>query len=278
MPSSATIVRREDFTDELFVIWLRPESAVIFTAGQYVTIGVDGVERPYSVASAPYEPLIELFIERVAPEKGGTLTPVLHHLHVGDRVTMRSKAKGRFTLHTSVRHHVMVATVTGIAPYVSMIRQFLHDRANATTASDTRFFVLHGASLCDELVYDRELRRLSREHPGVVHYVPTMSRPADARNARWRGAVGRVNGILEDQLARWSLPVGDTVVYLCGHPGMIDDAAGRLGPRGWTIAREQYWTDVPLVSSGVTAAYGRGLAASPAHPRDAESTSSDTSS
>jgi ferredoxin/flavodoxin---NADP+ reductase len=242
MMSSATIVRRQDSTDELFTIWLRPEVAVTFTAGQYITIGIGGIERPYSIVSAPYEPLIELFIERVAPERGGTLTPVLHRLRVGDSVTMRSTPKGRFTLRPSVSHHVMVATVTGIAPYVSMIRQFLHDRASAT-AIDTRFFVLHGASLCDELVYDRELHCLSEEHPGVVHYAATVSRPADARNARWRGAVGRVNEIVQEQLARWSPPIGDTVIYLCGHPGMIEDATRRLGPHGWSIAQEQYWAD-----------------------------------
>ena len=33
----------------------------------------------------------------------------------------------------------------------------------------------------------------------------------------------------------------DTVVYLCGNPGMIDDAKARLLPRGWSIAQEQYW-------------------------------------
>ena len=243
---SATIVRREDFTDDLFGMWLRPAIAVPFTAGQYVTIGVRGVERPYSIVSAPYEPLIELFIERVPPESGGTLTPVLHRLQVGDSVTMRSMAKGRFTLRPSVRHHVMVATVTGVAPYVSMIRQFLHERASARLpVLDTRFFVLHGASHCDELVYDRELHRLSEQHPGLLHYVPSVSRPTAARNAGWRGAVGRVNEILEDQLARWSPPIGDTVIYLCGHPGMIEDAQHRIRPQGWAIAQEQYWVPTP---------------------------------
>jgi ferredoxin/flavodoxin---NADP+ reductase len=243
---SATIVRREDFTDDLFVIWLEPAIAIPFTAGQYITIGVRGIERPYSIVSAPHEPLIELFIERVPPESGGTLTPVLHGLHVGDSVTMRSTAKGRFTLRNTVHHHVMVATVTGIAPYVSMIRQALHERATALTPHlDSRFFVLHGASHADELVYDRELHRLSEQHPGLLDYVSSVSRPMAARNAGWRGAVGRVNEIVEDQLVRWSPPMSDTVIYLCGHPGMIEDANERLGPQGWSIAQEQYWVPTP---------------------------------
>src|SRR6185503_17976405 len=88
--SRATIVGRKDFTEDLFVLWLEPESQFPFEPGQYITIGVDGVERPYSIASAPYEPLIELFIERVPAANGGTLTPILHGLREGDVVSMRS--------------------------------------------------------------------------------------------------------------------------------------------------------------------------------------------
>lgn len=240
--SSATIVRRKDFTDDLFTLWLEPEAQFPFKAGQYITIGVDGIERPYSIASAPYEPLIELFIERVPPERGGRLTPMLHTRRVGDRVTMRPQAKGRFTLAANVTHHVMVATVTGVAPYVSMIRQCLHDRvADASRFAGHRFFVAHGASHCDEFVYDSELRKSSEEHPHMIQYVSSVSRPSAARNATWNGPVGRVNTILEDCLMRWSPPKQDAVVYLCGNPGMIADAKARLLPRGWSVVQEQYW-------------------------------------
>jgi ferredoxin/flavodoxin---NADP+ reductase len=241
--SRATIVRRKDFTDDLFVLWLEPESQFPFEPGQYITIGVEGVERPYSIASAPYEPLIELFIERVPSEQGGTLTPMLHARRVGDLVTMRPRAKGRFTLRAKMTHHVMVATVTGVAPYVSMIRQSLHDRAADTGGKGGRhrFFVMHGASHCDEFVYDSEFRRLSEDHPHEIQYVSSVSRPSAARNAEWNGPVGRINMMLEECLMRWSPPKEDTVVYLCGNPGMIDDAKARLLPRGWSVAQEQYW-------------------------------------
>lgn len=238
----ATIVRREDFTEDLFVLWLDPQVEFTFKPGQYITIGARGVERPYSVASAPHEPLIELFIERVPPEQGGTLTPILHAQHVGDMVTIRPKARGRFTLRANVTHHVMAATVTGVAPFVSIVRQFLHDRLREIAGGEGhRFFIVHGASYHDEFVYDRELRRLSEQHPQLVQYVSSVSRPSAARNAGWDGPVGRINLILDDCLTRWSPPKDDTVVYLCGNPGMIDDVKGRLLPRGWSIAEEQYW-------------------------------------
>jgi ferredoxin--NADP+ reductase len=239
--AEAVIARREDYDEELFGLWLQPRIPFTFKAGQYVTVGIDALERPYSIVSAPYEPLIELFIERIPNEHGGHLTPILHQQRAGDVVMIRPRAKGLFTLrHTT--HHVMVATVTGIAPYVSMIRQFLRDTPSAGSgARAKRFYVLHGASYHDEFIYDRELARLSETIPHVIQYVPTVSRPRDARNTTWRGVTGRANEVLEEHLNRWSLPTADTTIYLCGHPGMIDDASTRLAPRGWSIAKEQYW-------------------------------------
>jgi len=240
--ASARIVRRRDYTDDLFVIWLEPDIEFPFAAGQYITVGAGGIERPYSIVSAPSEPLIELFIEYVLPEHGGHLTPLLYAQHVGDVVTVRPKAKGRFTLHPEVANHVMVATVTGIAPYMSMIRQFLHDREHGVQVAErTRFFVLQGASHCDEFVYDSEVLALGARDPRLVTYLPSVSRPGDERNAAWTGATGRINTLIEECLERWQLAKDDTVVYLCGNPGMIDDAIGRLKPKGWNTVAEQYW-------------------------------------
>ena len=55
------------------VIKLEPEEELFkFKAGQYCTLGLDGIERAYSIVSAPYEPCLEIFVELV-PD--GALTP-----------------------------------------------------------------------------------------------------------------------------------------------------------------------------------------------------------
>jgi hypothetical protein len=38
----ARIVRRKDFTDDLFVLWLEPEISFDSATGQYITIGAGG--------------------------------------------------------------------------------------------------------------------------------------------------------------------------------------------------------------------------------------------
>jgi ferredoxin--NADP+ reductase len=238
----ARIVRRKDCTDDLFLLWLAPEIPFDFSPGQYITIGAGGIERPYSIASAPYEPDLELFIEFVLPEHGGKLTPLLFAQHVGDVVTMRPKAKGRFTLRPGPRNHVMVATVTGVAPYVSMIRQFVHEKENAVgDFNDRRFFVMLGASHQDEFVYDREFHELSQQYPDLIRLMCSVSRPWADRNAGWVGPVGRINLLIEEHLDRWELATEDTLIYLCGNPGMINDASARLRPRGWSLVSEQFW-------------------------------------
>ena len=239
--AAARIVRRQDFTDDLFLLWLEPSIAFDFTPGQYITVGAAGIERPYSIASAPYEPWIELFVEYLLPEHGGKLTPILHDTHVGDVLTIRPKPKGRFTVRAGISNHVLIATGTGIAPYVSMIRQFVHNLETGVETKQCRFFVMQGASHRDEFVYDGEVQKLSNRYPDVIQFVGSVSRPWAGRNAGWVGPIGRINLLIEEYLDRWELPKADTLVYLCGHPGMIADASARLVPSGWSVASEQFW-------------------------------------
>ena len=64
---------------------------------------------------------MEFFFELV-PQ--GQLTPRLYALKTGDRVLIRHRAKGAFTLDRANTHkdHFFVTTVTGIAPVVSIVR------------------------------------------------------------------------------------------------------------------------------------------------------------
>ena len=203
--------------------------------GQYCTIGTGGVERPYSIASAPHEEELELFIELVQPPHG-KLTRLLHQLQEGAAVTLRPQPKGRFAFRPEFRNHVFVATVTGIAPFVSMLRSHLH-----RPTGEPQFHGLEGASYADEFGYATEMRDLAATH-AFVHYVPSVSRPGDARNAGWTGATGRINALVEPHLASHALAPDETCIYACGHPAMIDDVRERLGG-AYTVELERFWTD-----------------------------------
>ena len=230
-------MRREDLTPDILLMWIERPDPFTFKAGQYCTIGRDGVERAYSIVSAPHEPDLELFLELV-PAPDGVLTPKLWELGPGDTVSIRPRAKGLFTMDASLSNQLLVATVTGIVPYVSFIRDYIHNGRDGH-----HFYVLQGASYHDEFAYDGELKKVAAERPGLLTFVPTVSRASESRNQEWKGETGRVNAVVEKYIERFQLTPEDTLVYACGHPGMIEDVKERLLPKGFRVQEERFWKD-----------------------------------
>jgi ferredoxin--NADP+ reductase len=200
-----------------------------FRAGQYLKLGVPGGKREdFSIASAPHETELELAIEL---REGGTVTPRLFALRVGDAVDIADAPKGSLRLDPEADHHLMVATVTGIAPLRSMVLDALN---RGSTAS---FTILHGASYVTDLVFADQLAELAGGDDRI-RYVPTISRPTEPANRSWTGPTGRV-----DPLARvvaGSLDPRTTHVYAVGNAGMIKAVKGDLGGTGFRISTESY--------------------------------------
>ena len=218
------------------VIKLETEEArLVFKPGQYCTLGLNGTERAYSIVSAPHEPYLEIFVELV-PDGG--LTPLMWKMKVGDEMSIRRRAKGIFTLDRKYHHHYMLATVTGVAPFLSIVRSYLNGEGEGH-----KFYVMMAASYSDEFTYDEELADLAARYPDNINFVPTVSRPNEERNAGWCGVKGRVNTIAEEYLEHFRLPQDDTMVYACGHPGMIEDVKEKIPPKGWKFKEERFWKE-----------------------------------
>ena len=231
----AKVVARRDVTDDLMVIELEPEIKFSYKAGQYCTLGLGSVERAYSIASAPHEPQVEIFVELVPPPDG-VLTPLMWQLNVGDSMSIRPRAKGIFTMDERYRHHLMIATVTGISPFMSTLRNYIH-----LGAQGHKFYVIQGASYQNEFTYKEELEALAGNYPDTIVYVPTVSRPTEGRNAAWAGVTGRANSIVEEYVDKLGLSPSETIVYACGHPGMIEDVRDKLEHQEFKIKEERYW-------------------------------------
>lgn len=240
------ITERRDLSHDLWVIKVRPECQVAFRPGQYVTIGVhvDGrlIERPYSIVSSPEEPELELFIELVDE---GELTPHLHRIGEGDEVVVRRKTKGLFLRGAPVatEDHLFVATVTGVAPFASLLRTLSRRHRAGEWSTDRRIVLLLGASRSYEFGYLEEMTRLAAEMPWF-EFVPTVSRPWE--DPGWPGETGRVEDVLRKWADHFELRPQTTGVYLCGHPEMIRNARGIMRRRGFAdaaIHEEQYWPE-----------------------------------
>ncbi|MBI5362229.1 MAG: ferredoxin--NADP reductase [Planctomycetes bacterium] len=264
-PWNAVLVAREDLGPRLAVFRVRPDTGAVadFEPGQFVQIGLPmdastplqgpGAARPgrvrmhkrsYSIASAPVSRAeVELYVARV---DSGRFTPILWAMRPGDRLWLDPEPKGFFTLARvpAERDLVLVATGTGLAPYVSMLRH------HAGSERWRRAVVIHGVRRPDELGYRAELAARAARDPHFA-YVPVVSRPepADA----WKGLTGRVQVALEPDRLRAlgvELDPARTHVFLCGNPEMIRDVRALLEPLGYrpdaletpgSLHFEKYW-------------------------------------
>jgi ferredoxin--NADP+ reductase len=80
------------------------------------------------------------------------------------------------------------------------------------------------------LGYSGELAELAKEVPWLT-YLPTISRPWEDKE--WKGETGRVDDVIRKYAAIWNLRPENTKIYLCGHPGMIENATGIARRAGW---------------------------------------------
>ena len=249
---TATITSRREISADLWAIRVDTGAPFPFAAGQYATLGLAGpdglIERAYSIVSSPYERELEFFIELVP---AGALTPLLYRLHVGDTMSVRKSPKGRFLVEVAPsapspelrtpKDHLFLCTVTGVAPFVSLVRALARDARDGRFQGDRRLFLIQGASQSPELGYHDELVQLARDLPWLT-YVPTVSRPWD--DAGWSGEVGRVDDVIRKYADQWFPDPAQGMAHLCGHPSMIEHGKAILGRRGWakkSLKEESYF-------------------------------------
>jgi ferredoxin--NADP+ reductase len=253
---NASIVGRRDVHEGLCFLDIAPDRTPFppFDPGQFVSVGCNLVEdgaptlvkRSYSIGSPATERgHVELFVVRV---DDGEFTAWLFAQRPGARLWLSPKASGGFTLggFTRGRDLVLVATGTGVAPFVSMYRTFRHD------PPWRRIVIVNGVRLSRDLGYREELEDAARSDPRL-RYLPAVTRePA----ASWTGLRGRVGELLEparfESLTGLPLSPDTCHAYLCGNPDMVESLEALLARRGFrrhtrghpgTLHLEKYWTD-----------------------------------
>lgn len=238
------------------------EKPLEFQAGQYTTIGLeledDLILRPFSIASSPAQRNeLEFYAVRV---DSGELTPSLFSLLLGQTVYYLG-AKGSFTLGRTTRPNlVMIATGTGLAPFISMLRTLEISVQAGEPVLVRHIVVMHGVSFSNELGYRQELEELVRRRGKFeVVYVPCVSRPTPADSEFSHGRVndvvrlllgepksGKVDPVLGPALSRAAilqrLVPQETAIYLCGNPEMIRDIQSIAGLHGYDdVFKEDFW-------------------------------------
>ncbi len=268
-PFNATIIERTDLNPYLAIVKVRPDSgeASPFIPGQFCTLGLPRADADPARAQAGKPPRLlrraysivssgevtdhrEFFVVLV---EEGKLTPKLFEIEQGGRVWMSDRCDGHFHIDTVKpgKNLVMVATGTGVAPYVSILRTNQRRLARGEPQPWIRSVVLHGCRIESDLGYRQELQTLAAADPSF-RYVPTLTRVGESNG--WTGHRGRVPTLMEPQvfesIAGFPLDPEQTEVMLCGNPAMIETVEQMLEPMGFVTATkkqegnihfERYW-------------------------------------
>ena len=161
------------------------------------------VTRSYSIASAPCQTQSEGYVEfLVVLELANTLgrfTESLFDMDPREGGSMRyvERIVGAFTLARRLQgasHILMVATGTGLAPLLSMIRQLDHEAAGGATDVPSVTLVFASRTFSD-LAFHEELAGIAAAGRLDFVYVPSVSRPGDEQGHEVVGR-GRANNVL----------------------------------------------------------------------------------
>ncbi|HID35079.1 MAG TPA: ferredoxin--NADP reductase [Anaerolineae bacterium] len=244
---NATVVQKILIRPNLMILRVTTdEPRMTFASGQYTTLGLYGyeprsensepeaipsnpdklIQRAYSIASARHETQqFEFYISQV---KTGQLTPRLFHLKVGDRLFMGRRIVGVFNLSDAPKDKdvVMIATGTGITPYISFLRSHIMERP------ESKMVVVQAAAHQGDLGYFSELVFLNNAFPNF-YYIPTLT---DA-DKLWPGYRMWIEEMLEAGVLRKETGVDcdpeKTHVYLCGNPTMVKNVSQWLIEHGY---------------------------------------------
>ncbi|KUM03971.1 ferredoxin--NADP reductase [Chromobacterium subtsugae] len=238
--TTETILDMRRWTDKLISFRLTRPAGFRFAAGQFARLGLPlanggQVWRAYSMCSAVYDEHLEFYSIVV---EAGQFSPLLAKLAPGGQVMLDKKALGFFQEDRlpAGRDLWLLATGTGIAPYLSILRQ-----PDAWQRFE-RIILSHCVRDAAELSFQREIAELRehplwREHGHKLHYLPVVTRdaPADMLDARYPQLLA------DGRLARRAgveMSLEHSRFMLCGNPQMVEDTHRQLMKMGYRMTRQ----------------------------------------
>jgi ferredoxin--NADP+ reductase len=226
------------WNDSVFSFTTTRNAAFHFRNGHFVMMGLEVEGRPllraFSLAGANYDEHLEFYSIKI---QDGALTSRLQHIEPGQPVLVGRKPTGTLLVENlrPGRHLYLLATGTGLAPFLSIIRD------PVTYERYEKVVLAHGVRRETDLAYrsfiEDELPRhvlVGEQVQQQLLYYPTVTREP-FRNQ------GRLNELVEDgTIARdLGLPAVDAEhdrFMLCGSPAMLKDLVSILEAKGFDEA------------------------------------------
>ena len=217
-----TVLSVQHYSDALFSFkTTRSQDIRAFKAGQFTMIGMgdNDVLRAYSIASSPASDHLEFLSIKVP---GGPLTERLKDIQDGDQIEVGDRPTGTLVLDNLLpgKRLWCVATGTGLAPYLSIIRDPM------TFERFEQVIVTHTVRTTRELAYRELLSSLP------ITYYPTVTREPFVTRGRITQRMD--DGSLWDDLVLDPWNQDDDRIMICGSPEFNNELRNRLQLQGFS--------------------------------------------
>jgi ferredoxin-NADP reductase len=209
-----------------------PDAGFRFLPGQWVDLSIEvgGVMHTagYSITTSPiHRGEIELAIKASAHH------PVARWVHeqagVGDTIRI-SQGQGPFVYLPEMSDNVvLIGGGVGVTPLLSIFRHVRDAQLS------TGVHLVYSASDSREILFRDELEAAAHSHDNL-HVSITVTQP----DPSWHGLTGRIDPV---KLHALDVP-DDTLYYLCGPKGMVEDISTLLHDLGVPMNRiifEKWW-------------------------------------
>ncbi|MDU8924689.1 ferredoxin--NADP reductase [Pasteurellaceae bacterium LIM206] len=227
------------------VLWIQRYSAKLmsfaierpkgfrFTAGQFTKLGFfDGKEyvwRAYSMISPEQADYLAFYVILI---EDGVMSLHFNRMRADDKLLLDNRSIGFFTLDRVPpgKQLVMLATGSGIAPFLSMLsEQTLWRKAE-------KIVLVHSVSYAQDLVFKEKLAQLTQDVAGHFVYQPVVTRETVEGALSERILPLLQNGRLAQTLG-FPFTVATTRFLICGNPDMVKDSYEYLKSQGFALHR-----------------------------------------
>ena len=225
----------QHYTDRLFRFRVTRPQSLRFRSGEFVMMGLPAEGKPllraYSIASPSWDDGLEFFSIKVP---GGPLTEKLQNIKPGDEILLRPKTTGTLVHDalTSGKRLFMISTGTGIAPFISIMRDpESYDKFE-------QLILTHTCRTVDELQYGFDSVAATKNDPLIgelaqdrLHHFASTTREASAHQGRITNLI--TSGDFFRTLNISGFNAEHDRIMLCGSMAMIKDVKDLIEPLGF---------------------------------------------
>lgn len=215
MSTQTTLLKgREQIAEDTMAFHFEKPTGFGFKPGQAIDLilanppsaDAANARHAFSLVSAPSEDIISIATRM----RGSEFKNALASLPIGSIASLDGPF-GSLTLHSNrARPAVFIAGGIGITPFMSILRQAVHDQL------PQRFILVYSNRRPEVAAFLAELRKLERQKRNF-RLLPTMTRT----NGTGRSWAGRTGHIDRELINRVKNEASTAVYYVAGSPAMV---------------------------------------------------------